>query len=38
LHFLIENCTVFGLQFQGWMPIALLMVFAAVLGAACGSP
>jgi hypothetical protein len=38
LHFLIENCTVFGLQFQAWMLIALLMVFTAVLGALSGLP
>jgi hypothetical protein len=37
LHFLIESCTVFGQQVQGWMLIALLMVFAAVLAASCGS-
>jgi len=37
LHFLVENCTVFGLQFQAWMPIALLMVLAAVLVAWFGS-
>jgi hypothetical protein len=38
LHFLVENCTVFGLQFQAWMPIALSMGFAAILGAWSGSP
>jgi len=38
LHILVEGFRIFGVEFQVWMPITLLIVAAGVVFAACTKP